>query len=518
MIDVHSLPKTFDGALHHHAVERPEAVALRFEDRTTSWREFDETANRIANGLIGLGLTKGGRVAYLGKNSDRAIMLTLGAARAAVVFIPIIWRLAPAEIEYILEDSEAKVLFVEPSFAAVGETAAAQGMTVIDMADGFEALVDAGAPTPPPSSVDEHDIILQLYTSGTTGKPKGVMLSHANGIRQRANQIAAGVTWLLNDPGDATVVAMPYGHIGGVGFALLATNGGQEMIVHAEFDPGAVIEAVERYSVKRIFLVPAAIGILLQHPRAATADFSSIETLSYGASPIPLPLLQQAVDRLGCGFVQAYGMTETWGTVVALPPEDHLPGREQKMISAGKALPGVGIRIIDEDGNTLPVGTIGEIAVSSPNNMAGYWKKPEESAKTMFAEGWIRTGDAGVLDEEGYLFIQDRIKDMIITGAENVYPAEVESAIHGHPAVLEAAVIGVPDPRWGEAVKAMVVLKPGAEATAEAIIAHARTRIAGFKCPKSVEFIDALPRNPSGKILRRELREPFWAGHDRRVN
>ena len=518
MTDVVTLPRTFDEALRHHATERPGAVAPRFGDRVTTWKEFDEAASRIANGLVDLGLRKGDRVAYLGKNSDRAIMLTLGAARAGVVLIPIIWRLAPAEIEYILADSDAKVLFVEPAFSAVGEAAEARGMKVIDMEEGFARLLEGGAPTAPPVTVGEHDIVLQLYTSGTTGKPKGVMLSHANGIRQRANQIAAGVTWLLSDPGDTTVVAMPYGHIGGVGFALLATNGGQEMIVHAEFDPGAVIEAVERYRVKRIFLVPAAIGILLQHPRAATADFSSIETLSYGASPIPLPLLQQAVDRLGCGFVQAYGMTETWGTVVALPPEDHLPGREHKMTSAGKALPGVEIRIIDEAANPVPVGTIGEIAVRSPNNMAGYWNKPDETAQTMYAEGWIRTGDAGLLDDEGYLFIQDRIKDMIITGAENVYPAEVESAVHGHPAVLEAAVIGVPDPKWGEAVKALVVLKPGASATAEDIIAHARTRIAGFKCPKSVDFIDALPRNPSGKILRRELREPYWAGHDRRVN
>ncbi len=517
-VDVAGLPTTFGEALRCHAAERPDAVALRFGDRVTTWREFDEQANRIANALIAMGLTKGDRVAYVGKNSDRAIALTLGASRAGVVFVPIIWRLAPTEIEYILADSSARVLFVEPAFAPIGASAARRGVTVIDVEAEYDAMLQRGAPEPPAVAINEQDVLLQLYTSGTTGKPKGVMLTHANGIRQRANQIRAGVDWLLTEPGDTTVVAMPYGHIGGVGFALLATNGGQEMIVHAEFDPGAVIEAVERHRVKRIFLVPAAIAMLLQHPRAAEADFSSIETLSYGASPIPLPLLQQAVDRMGCGFVQAYGMTETWGTVVALPPEDHLPGREAKMSAAGKALPGVELRIIDEDGKPLPPGTIGEIAISSPNNMAGYWKKPEETAATMYEPGWIRTGDAGLIDEDGYLFIQDRIKDMIITGAENVYPAEVESALHGHPAVLEAAVIGVPDAKWGEAVKAMVVLKPGAVATPDELIAHARTRIAGFKCPKSVDFIPALPRNPSGKILRRELREPFWAGHDRRVN
>jgi acyl-CoA synthetase (AMP-forming)/AMP-acid ligase II len=278
------------------------------------------------------------------------------------------------------------------------------------------------------------------------------------------------------------------------------------------------MDAIADHRVRRLFLVPAAIGLMLQHPKAATADFSSIETLSYGASPIPLPLLQQAVERIGCGFVQVYGMTETWGSIVALPPEDHLPGREHKMTAAGKALPGVELKILDEDGNELPHGEIGEVAIRSPNNTRGYWNKPEETAKALIGDGWLRTGDAGILDEEGYLYIQDRIKDMIITGAENVYPAEVESAIYGHPAVADVAVIGVPDPKWGEAVKAMVVLKPDVPCDEAMIISYARERIAGFKCPKSVEFIDALPRNPSGKILRRTLREPFWAGHERRVN
>jgi acyl-CoA synthetase (AMP-forming)/AMP-acid ligase II len=276
--------------------------------------------------------------------------------------------------------------------------------------------------------------------------------------------------------------------------------------------------AIERHRVKRLFLVPAAIGIMLQHPAAAAADFSSIETLSYGASPIPLPLLQQAVDRMGCGFAQVYGMTETWGSIVALPPEDHRPGREHKLTAAGKALPGVELRILGEDGSVLPASEIGEVAIRSPNNTRGYWNKSEESAKALIGDGWLRTGDAGYLDEEGYLFLCDRIKDMIITGAENVYPAEVESAIYGHPAVADVAVIGVPDPKWGEAVKAVVVLHPGVEAAAADIIAHARERIAGFKCPKSVDFVEALPRNPSGKILRRALREPYWAGQARRVN
>jgi acyl-CoA synthetase (AMP-forming)/AMP-acid ligase II len=501
---------TFGEALAAHARAMPDQVALRFEDRVTTYAELDRRATRIANGLLALGLKTGDRVAFVGKTSDRAIELTMGCARAGMVFVPVIWRLAGPEIDGILADATPGALFVEPAFAGRGET------MVVD--ERFDAWRDAQSDATPAVDVGEDDIVLQLYTSGTTGAPKGVMLSHANGIRQRANQIAAGVEWLLSEPGDTTIIAMPYGHIGGVGVALGAIFAGQELIVHAEYDPGAVIDAIAAHRVRRLFLVPAAIAILLAHPKAANADFSSIETLSYGASPIPLPLLQQAVARLGCGFVQVYGMTETWGSIVALPPEDHLPGREHTMTAAGKALPGVELRILDEEGREVPAGTIGEVAIRSPNNTIGYWGKPAETAKALSADGWLRTGDAGVVDQEGYLYIQDRIKDMIITGAENVYPAEVESALYGHPAVADVAVIGVPDERWGEAVKAMVVLKPGATADAAELVAHARARIAGFKCPKSVDFIEALPRNPSGKILRRALREPFWAGRERRVN
>ena len=238
----------------------------------------------------------------------------------------------------------------------------------------------------------------------------------------------------------------------------------------------------------------------------------------YGASPIPLDLLRECMDVFGCGFVQMYGMTETTGTIVALEPEDHTPEGSQRMRSAGKPLAGVEIAILDGEGNRLRAGQVGEIATRSMANMKGYWNLPEASKRTMTEDGWLRTGDAGYLDEDGYVYVHDRVKDMIISGAENIYPAEVESAIFGHPAIAEVAVIGVPDDKWGEAVKAVVVLKEGADVSPDEIIAFARTRIAGFKAPRTVDFIEALPRNPSGKILKRELREPYWAGKDRRVN
>jgi acyl-CoA synthetase (AMP-forming)/AMP-acid ligase II len=257
---------------------------------------------------------------------------------------------------------------------------------------------------------------------------------------------------------------------------------------------------------------------MLAHPDADGADFSSITGLTYGASPIPLDLLKEGVSRLGCDFAQLYGLTETYGAVISLAPEDHHPGREHVMRSAGKAMPGVEVRILDDNLEPLPSCTTGEIAIRSDCVMLEYWNRPEETAKAMIGDGWFRTGDAGMLDEEGYLFIQDRIKDMIISGGENVYPAEVESAIYGHSDIADVAVIGVPDPKWGEAVKAIVVRKPGCDLREADVISYAREKIAGFKCPKSVDFLDALPRNPSGKVLRRELRAPYWEGLERQVN
>jgi long-chain acyl-CoA synthetase len=293
---------------------------------------------------------------------------------------------------------------------------------------------------------------------------------------------------------------------------------GAKGVIAREFDPFKVLDFIEKDRISKMFMVPAALQIVVRQPRARQVDYRRLKYILYGASPIPLDLLRECIEVFGCGFCQQYGMTETTGTIVYLPPEDHDPAGNQRMRSAGLPLPGVEIRILDESGNPLPPNTVGEVATRSHSNMRGYWKLDEATAAAMDADGWLRTGDAGYLDADGYLFIHDRVKDMIISGGENVYPAEVESAVYGHPDVAEVAVIGVPDEKWGEAVKAVVVPKPGATIDPADIIAFARTRIAAFKVPKSVDVIAALPRNASGKILRRELREPYWAGHTRRVN
>jgi acyl-CoA synthetase (AMP-forming)/AMP-acid ligase II len=343
------------------------------------------------------------------------------------------------------------------------------------------------------------------------------MLSHANFLSLVRAGGAERPDWNTWSNDDVSLVAMPVFHIGGSGWGVLGLYHGAKGVIAREFDPTKVLDFFENSGITKLFMVPAAMQFVVRQPRARAVDFSKLKYMLYGASPIPAALLKECIEVFKCGFVQMYGMTETTGTIVALPPEDHVEGLD-RMRSAGKALPGVELAILDADGNKLPPGEVGEIATRSGSNMAGYWNLPEATAKTLDKDNWLRTGDAGYMDSDGYLYIHDRIKDMIISGGENIYPAEVESAICDHPDVAEVAVVGVPDEQWGEAVKAIVVMKSGKKATPADIIGFTRARIAGFKTPKSVDFIEALPRNASGKILRRHLRDPYWAGKDRQVN
>jgi long-chain acyl-CoA synthetase len=420
------------------------------------------------------------------------------------------------------------MVFVGPELIthvdAVGAALAQRPVVIAMEAEGagehptFEAWRDAAGGGPPDVAITSADVAVQLYTSGTTGRPKGAMLTHANIVVPRRLAAQADLDWNRWGPEDVSLVAMPVAHIGGTGWGVVGLINGAKGVVAREFDPTKVLDFIEKDRVSKMFMVPAALQVVVRLPRARQVDYSRLTHILYGAAPIPLDLLRECVAVFGCGFVQQYGMTETTGTVVYLPPEDHDPDGGVRMRSAGLPMPGAELRILDEHGQVLPPGEVGEVAVRSPANMAGYWKLPEATALAVDADGWLRTGDAGYLDADGYLFIHDRVKDMIISGGENIYPAEVESAVYGHPHVAEVAVIGVPDDTWGEAVKAVVALKPGAPEDPADIIAFAKGRIAGFKAPKTVDFIGALPRNASGKILRRELREPYWAGKSRRVN
>lgn len=507
---------TIDDFLRHWADERPEHMALRQDDRADTYAQLEDRTARIAAMLLAAGLKKGDRIAWIGKNSDLYFSLFYGAARAGIVMVPIGWRLAPAEWGYMVKDAGTRILFTGEGFDGAGDALVGEVEQVIGE-DEARALIDATARVEF-AAAGPDDAVLQLYTSGTTGNPKGAVLSNRNLFALRKHAEGSDQAYTKWDDDEVVLVAMPCAHIGGTGLGIMAVAAGLPALVLAEFTPEAVFNAIETGGVTRLFIVPAALHIMLQQPRCTQVDYSRLKYILYGAAPMPLELLRQCMTVFNAEFIQVYGMTETTGTITMLPPEDHDPNGNARMRSAGKPLPGVEIRIVDGAGDDLAVRDVGEIWTRSSNNMVGYWNLPDATKGTVADGGWIRTGDAGFLDEDGYLFIHDRVKDMIISGGENVYPAEVESAIFGHPDVLEVAVIGVPDDKWGESVKAICVPRSGASLDPDSVISWAREKIAAFKVPKSVDVIDALPRNATGKILRKDLRAPYWEGRERQVN
>ena len=509
---------TVEEFLCYWAKEGPDRVALDGDDLVLTFAGLEEASARVAGALLALGVAKGDRIAWLGKNAATYFALLFGAARAGIVMTPVGWRLAEPEAAYIIDNAEAKVLFLGDGFEDAAATLGKRpGLIACYGAEAARKLLRE-APRGIFEASGPDEAILQVYTSGTTGKPKGAVLSNRNLLGLRQAVLAKPHSYALHEEDEVFLIAMPCAHIAGTAPGFIALVEGLPGIVLAEFDPARVFDAVENRGVTRAVIVPAALQTLLNHRDCARTDFSGLRYIYYGASPIPLELLRQCIAMFQAKFIQVYGMTETTGSVCELPPEDHSVEGTPRMRSAGKPLPGVEMIISGGDGKEMPVGEIGEIVTRSSNNMLGYWKLPEATASTMDADGWIATGDVGYMDADGYVYIYDRAKDMIITGGENVYPAEVESAIYGHPDVLEVAVIGVPDAKWGEAVKAICVPKPGQAINPDSVIGWARERVAGFKVPKSVDTIAALPRNPSGKILRRELREPYWAGRERQVN
>jgi len=518
--------RTLGELLKFHARERGGREAFLYEGRRSTYAEFDTRATQVANGLVELGIDRGVRAGYLGKNSDLFYEMVFGCARAGVVSVGINWRLAPPEVAYILNDCAAEVLFVSPEFFSLVEQIEAEVPSlrcIVAMAAGHDRWEEFGhwrdrqSSDDPGIDIAPDEVAIQMYTSGTTGHPKGVQLTHKCFFDLQTQTPNDDMEWNRWTPEDVSLVAMPSFHIGGVGYGVWGLYGGARLVIVSEFDPADALEIIEREGVTKTFMVPAAIRMCVQHPKAADTDFSKLDYVMYGASPIPLDLLREALATFQCGFVQLYGMTETTGAATYLPPQDHDVNGNERMRSAGKPYPGVRLKIVDDENRELPVREVGEICIYSPANMLGYWNLPEATRNTLI-DGFIHTGDAGYLDEDGYVYVHDRVKDMIVSGGENIYPAEVESALFGHPAIADVAVIGVPDERWGEAVKAIVVCKPGMSASADEIIGYARSRIAGFKCPKTVDFIAELPRNPSGKILKRDLRKPYWEGRDRQVN
>lgn len=517
-------PTTIPEILDRQAALRPDALAFVDGDQQLTFGALAAAAARLAAALQQLGIGQGHRVAILAPDSLRVVTLVFAITRIGAVVLGLNWRLSAPELAFEVGDAEAALLFVDVELAprAREVVAACPGLRTVVTLGGaepgwpsYDELIAAAPAAPSPVPVSPEQVAVQMYTSGTTGRPKGVMLAHRSFVAVVAAMRAAGDAWIGWGPDDVSLLAIPSFHIGGLWWLMTGANAGARGVLLPRFAGWRALQLIAQHRVTKAFLVPAMLQVCLAEPDCARTDFSSLQTVVYGGSPIPRPNLEAAVRTFGCGFAQIYGLTETGNTAVCLRPADH--ARPELLEAAGRPYPGVGVKIVDADGHALPARTIGEICIRSPANMLGYWRRPEATAATL-RDGWVHTGDAGYLDAEGYVFVCDRIKDMICSAGENVYPAEIESVLCGHPAVAEAAVIGVPDDRWGELVRAIVVLRAGAVATPAELLAHVRRSLADFKVPRSVDFADTLPRTPSGKIQKHVLREPHWAGRSRRVN
>jgi len=489
-------------------VNHPDRVALAYADAAWTWTQLHDRVLRLAGALHDEGIGEGSRVAFLDKNHPACLETTfaaslLGAAHAVVNF-----RLSPAELTYVINDSSATVLIVGHEFADVvaairSEIPAVRRIVVLGgPEDEYEALISGATPLGQRHEATADDCFLQLYTSGTTGFPKGALLTQ----RGLAAHNEALLSAYRMDESTVNLVAMPLFHVGGTSWALGGMYAGGHTIIAREVVPSDILHLISQEKVSHAFFVPAVIQMLLAQEGVVEAT-ASLQVLGYGGSPMPAPLMEKTLSTLGTPMYSVYGMTEMSGVFCVLGPDDHRdPERRHLHASAGRPLAGTVVRVVDpQTGSDVPPGSVGEFWVQSDQTMAGYWNKPEATADA-FVDGWLRTGDAGRMDEQGYLFLEDRVKDMVISGGENVYPAEVERVLVEHPDVAEVAVIGVSHEKWGETVHAVVVPMPGAGQDAAALIAYTREQLAHYKCPTGVTFLSELPRNPTGKILKRELR------------
>lgn len=505
-------------AVRDHARRAPDAPAVSEGARTLTYGELDRRSNQLAQALLGAGIAPGRHIGYLTRPGIMSAEVLIACAKAGLVATPLNWRLADRELAQIAADAELAAVITQAAF-----TGGARAMTAVlpdallvtdenptDGETAHEAWLTA-AEDKDPGLGTEDAVYLQLYTSGTTGLPKGVQLTLGNmasGPAQRAE-----MDWRT----DAVALnAMPVFHIAGTGWLSQALIAGARTVAMPDFGPQDAVELMEKERVTHAFFAPSILHMLTTVPGIEDRDFSDLEVIVYGSSPITPALLRRSMKVFGCAFYQKYGQTENCGSATRLLTEDHDPDgpRAHLLRSAGRPYPYVDLLIVDPvTGEPLPQGDVGEILTRTHQVMAGYWNRPEENEKALTEDGFLRTGDAGYLDPEGYLFITDRIKDMVITGGENVYPIEVESVLAEHPAVLDVAVFGVPHEKWGEAVTAVIVLREGADpVTDEELMRFTKDRIASFKKPRAIHFVDELPRNPSGKILKRVLRDRMAPG------
>ncbi|MBV8945088.1 MAG: long-chain-fatty-acid--CoA ligase [Solirubrobacterales bacterium] len=513
--------------LDYWARERPHAEFAVAGGHSVSYGDAAALANRMASRLVALGCRKGSRVAVLAKNTPWYPLLYFAAAKAGLVLLPVNWRLVSAEWLGILDDGAPSVLIVGRE-QLVGVEEIRESLTSVEhfVAEGgnprgrwesLELWLSQGPVDPPEVEVTPSDALYQMYTSGTTGAPKGAVLSHG-AVTSNVLQIALAHPV---SPGDRGLAVLPMFHAAVIPAAFSVLCRGGSVFILDAFDPEHVVRVLEAERISVATLVPALLQACLADVRGvADRRYEGLRSIYYGASPIAEDTLREAIEAFRCGFVQSYGMTEAAQALTFLSAADHrlaLDGRAELLLSAGRPAAGTALRVVGVSDAWTATGGSGEIVARGPQLMSGYWQRPNETAETLRG-GWLHTGDVGHLDEDGYLFVEDRIKDMIVSGGENVYPGIVEQVLVRHPGIAEAAVIGIPDARWGEAVKAVLVARPGIVCTEEEILAFCRPQLGSFERPRSVDFLDALPRTATGKVLKRALREPYWTGHDRRVS
>lgn len=511
-------PRFLDERVAHWAATQPDAEAMDYLDRNWTWAQWDDRIRRLAGALTERGVTRGDVVAFLDKNHPACIELTIAASSLGAATAIINFRLAADELDYVLNDSDAKVLIAGKEFMPAIDkirdklTHVEHIISVTPEGDDeYEKVLEAATPVQRSGDVEPDDVAIIMYSSGTTGRPKGVELTQANIIAHTVNA-HEGFEF---DEGDKNMVSMPLFHVGGSSYAQFAIHDGFPSVMTREVDGASLAGAIFK-GANRTFLVPAVLAKVLDSGEDAVKLFASLKTYGYGASPMPLPLLRRALEAWpDTDFIQAYGLTELCGVISHLLPEAHRdPGREERLSSAGTLVPNAEVRVVDPDTlDDVPAGEQGELWFRSPQLMKGYHNKPDATAEAITEDGWFRTGDIGRVDDGGYIFVEDRLKDMIISGGENIYSIEVERVLAEHDAVVEVAVIGVPDEKWGEVVKAVVVVEQ--EVSEKDLIAFARERLAAYKCPKTIDITDELPRNPTGKVLKKELRKPHWDGRDR---
>lgn len=494
--------RTLAELIRWRAERHPDLAAIRYDGKTQTYGELNRSSSELAGGLAGqLKLAPGDRVTIIDKNCPEYLELIFACDKAGLVVAPLNWRLTPGEVKAIIDDIKPKLIVAGAEFKGHGEASGIRTLT-------FDQLPRGGDD---PHLDRDGAVSTQFSTSGTTGLPKGAMLTGANVLN-------TGLCLAIEMPelreGGPSLVCMPMFHIGGTGWAVWAMQEGATLVLVRDIVPETLLKTILDEKIETALLVPSVMLFLTELPQSRNADFSSLKHITYGTAPISPDLLKRCIDMFKCTFTQIYGLTETTGPFTCLTFEHH---KGEKLLSCGRPMFGARAKVVDGNNNDLPRGEIGEICYQGESLMTGYWARPDATEEAMRG-GWFHSGDAGYIDENGFIFIKDRIKDMIVSGSENVYPAEVEAILAGHPDIVEVAVIGVPDKKWGETVKAVVVKRNGSTLSETALVDWTRDKLAGYKRPRSVDFIDKLPRNASGKLLKRTLREPYWQGYERRVN